>query len=276
MEHKEDYFVGLKNHRIFYQSWIPEKPKAVIQIIHGGVEHVGRYKHLVKFLSENNYAVYGNDHRGHGKSEGRRNHIMNHSEFVEDCYTLTKMIKKIHPNLSVFIVGHSMGSFIAQRYIIKHQEDVTGLVLSGSGIEMPPLPKALQIIARIMYKIFPTFTANSGIEPEDLSTDPDSVEDYINDPLINYKTATAGYGICMMDHPKYVKGKLVSVTLPILIQKGDLDTMIVGIDELVNELEKADVTLKIYENYKHEVYTETKEKREIAFGDLVVWLNSLI
>ncbi len=276
MEHEEDYFVGGKNNKIFYQSWIPENPKGIIQIIHGGVEHVGRYKHLVKFLIENDFAVYGNDHRGHGKSEGRRNHIMNHDEFVVDCYTLTKIIKKNHKELPIFIVGHSMGSFIAQRYTIKHQSEITGLVLSGSGIEMPPLPKALQILARIMYKIYPIFVGAAGIEPEDLSTDPESVEDYMNDPLINYKKATAGYGICMVDHPKYVKGELASIKTPVLIQKGKLDTMIIGIEDLISELKEAKVTTKIYENYKHEVYTETKEKRDQAFSDLVLWINSII
>ncbi len=276
MNHTEDYFEGGKGYKIFYQSWIPENPKGIIQIIHGGVEHVGRYKHLVKYLTENNFAVYGNDHRGHGKSEGRRNHIMNHEEFVDDCYKLSEIIKGKYKDLPFFIVGHSMGSFIAQRYVIKHPNNMNGLVLSGSGIRMPPLPKALQVLARIMYKIFPIFVAASGINPNDLSTDPESVEDYINDPLINYQKATAGYGICMIDHPKYVKDKLGLFTKPVLIQKGSLDTMITGIDELVNEFKGTEVTVKIYENYMHEVYTETKEKRDQAFSDLVLWLNSLI
>jgi alpha-beta hydrolase superfamily lysophospholipase len=276
MEHKEDYFEGGKNHKIFYQSWIPEKPVGIVQIIHGGVEHVGRYKHLVKFLTENNYAAYGNDHRGHGKSEGRRNHIMDHDEFVDDCYTLTTMIKKEHKDIPFFIVGHSMGSFIAQRYIIKYPTELNGLVLSGSGIKMPPLPKILQIIARIMYKVFPTFKAASGINPEEISSDPESVEDYINDPLIDYKKATAGYGICMLDHYKYVKGKLGNIKIPVLIQRGELDTMIIGLDELKNELKDAEITVRIYDKGKHEMYTETKEKREQAFSDLVLWLNKLI
>ena len=123
MEYKEDYFDGLEGHKIYYQCWIPENPKAVVQICHGGVEHIGRYKHLVSYLTKENLAVYGNDHRGHGKSEGIRNHIMSFDDYVEDLYTLSKIIKKNHKESPLFLVGHSMGSLVAQRYALKYQKD---------------------------------------------------------------------------------------------------------------------------------------------------------
>ena len=274
MEYKEDFFIGLKNHKLYYQIWTPNKPKAIIQIIHGGFEHIGRYKHLVERLMEENFLVCGNDHRGHGKSEGKRNHIKTFDEYVMDCYSLSKIIKENHPNLPIFILGHSMGSFIAQRYAIYHQDEFSGLILSGSGTYIPHIPVFLQIIARIMSKIYPTFKAASNLNPNDLSTDPESIADYTSDPLIDYKKASAAMGVAFIDHYKEIKSRIRDIQIPVFIQKGELDVMVLGVEELDSDLQSKDKTLKIYRGSKHEVYTESKEKRNEAFSDLVNWLNT--
>ena len=275
MQYNEDIFLGLKNHKIYYQSWIPEQPKAVVQIIHGGVEHIGRYKHLVDYLTSSGIAVYGNDHRGHGKSEGRRNHIKSFDEFVEDCHKLTDIIKKEQKGKSIFLIGHSMGSLISQRYAIKYQKELKGLVLSGSGTRVP-LSKPIELLARVMVKIWPTFMGPAGIIPEELSSDPESVEDYINDPLINYKKATTAYGFCFLKHYPEIKNKIGTIKIPVLIQKGELDKLVINIQELIDDLKNADLTVKFYPDGWHEMYTETKEKREKAFSDLVQWMKNLL
>ncbi|MCG3226869.1 MAG: alpha/beta hydrolase [Candidatus Heimdallarchaeota archaeon] len=274
MEHKEDYFTGLKNLKIFYKFWIPEEPKAIIQILHGGFEHIGRYKYFIERLTSENFIVYGNDHRGHGKSEGKRSHIMSFDEYVEDCYTLTKMIKEKHPNLPFFIVGHSMGSFIAQRYALKYQQELQGLILSGTGTNIMEIPALLRILARVMAKIYPSFKAASNLDPNEISSDPESVADYTNDPLINYKVASAGMGVAFMDHYKEIKPKIGEIQIPVLMQKGELDTMVLGLDELNSDLKPKDKTVKIYKGCKHEMYTEGKNNRDSALSDLVEWLNS--
>lgn len=276
MEYKENFFDGLEGYKIYYQQWIPEKAKAVVQIVHGAVEHVGRYKHLIKYLNSANIAVYGNDHRGHGKSEGIRNHIKSFDDYVEDCFTLSQIIKKNHKDLPLFVVGHSMGSLITQRYIIKYQDEVKGAVLSGSGSRLPPLPVYLRIIMKLFSKTWPTFKGPSGIIPEELSSDPESVEDYRTDPLINYKTATVAYGACFLNHYEEIKEKISSIRIPILIQKGELDSIVIDLDELIDDLNKADLTVKIYHNGKHEMYTETKVQREKAFKDFVEWLEKYL
>ena len=105
------------------------------------------------------------------------------------------------------------------------------------------------------------------------AVDSESITDYINDPLINYQKATAAMGVTFMDHYKEIKSKIGEINLPILIQKEDLDVMVLGIEELDSDLQSKDKTMKIYKGSKHEVYTETKEKRSVAFTDLVNWLN---
>ncbi|MEE9411041.1 MAG: lysophospholipase [Candidatus Heimdallarchaeota archaeon] len=276
MEHQEAYFEGLDGYRISYQFWKPEQPKAVVQIFHGGLEHIGRYRHLVEYLISENIAVYGNDNRGHGKSEGRKNHIRSFDDYVEDSYSLSKIIKKELKELPLFIVGHSMGSLVAQRYILRYQKEIKGAVLSGSGTRIPPLPLILRIMVKIFSKIWPTFKGSSGIIPEELSSDPESVEDYKTDPLIQYKFGTAAYGSCFIKHYPEIKETMHTIKIPVLIQKGELDTTVIGLDELIKDLKNSDLTVKLYPKAMHEMYTETKEKREEAFKDFVQWLEKFI
>ena len=84
MKHFEVEFKGVKDLKIYYQAWVPDTPKAVIQLVHGGFEHSGRYQNVVKELIPHDYAVYADDHRGHGKSEGLRNYVEKFDQFIED------------------------------------------------------------------------------------------------------------------------------------------------------------------------------------------------
>lgn len=272
MEHKQDYFVGGKNHRIFYQAWSPSDPKAIIQIIHGFAEHSGRYKYLIDKLISANFIVYVNDHRGHGRSEGRRNHIRSLTEFAEDCYNLTNIIKKAHPNLDLFLLGHSMGSSVAQRYAIQHQDEIKGLILSGTGSKVQETPIIMVKLASIMSKIFPTFSGPTGIDPNNLSSDPKSVDNYKNDPLINYKKSTAAMGMSMFKHYSEVKDKISSIKIPVLFQSGEDDIMMLDAEEIFEDLTIKDKTMKTYPNCKHEMYTESLQNKDLAVNDLISWI----
>jgi len=276
MQYSEDFFLGINNLKIYYQIFKPDNPKCVIQISHGFCEHSGRYKKLIDELVANNFAVFINDHQGHGKSEGIRNHTKSFDDYMEDVHTVTLMIKEIYPELPIFLIGHSMGSFVAQRYAIKYQEDIQGMILSGSGTRVKELPRFIKIMARVIAKILPTFKADTGLDPDGISSDPESVDAYRNDPLIDYKISTAITGVCFMNHYKEIKDKIGLISIPVLFQKGELDDMILDIEAFMEELKTDDKQVIVYENAKHEVYTETKEKREKAFSDLVNWINSHI
>ena len=133
MKNVERNFEGVKGLNIFYQSWLPENPKAIVQVVHGFAEHSGRYLNVVNEIIPLGYGVYADDHRGHGRSEGIRNYVDSFDQYVEDEKKLYDIIKEKHPNLPIFLLGHSMGSLIAI-YVIKKYEDLyKGLILSGTG-----------------------------------------------------------------------------------------------------------------------------------------------
>ena len=117
----EDKFEGVKGISIFYQAWIPESPKAVVQIVHGFAEHSGRYMNVVNELLPLNYAIYADDHRGHGRSEGKINYVDSFDDYVEDERILHEYIRDNHPNLPIFMIGHSMGSLIAVCFTKKYE-----------------------------------------------------------------------------------------------------------------------------------------------------------
>ncbi len=112
-----------------------QKEKAVVQIIHGMGEHAGRYDRLATFLAEQGYYVVASDHRGHGKSVRSTDELGKISSFkplVDDEIEITQTIKAEFADLPYFILGHSMGSFIAQAHMQQASNLVSGYILSGS------------------------------------------------------------------------------------------------------------------------------------------------
>jgi alpha-beta hydrolase superfamily lysophospholipase len=119
-------------------SWLPEKPVAALQIAHGMQEHARRYDHFARWLNGHGIAVYANDHIGHGltaKSPSDLSHFPRRDDWqrsVNILHTLTKKIKSDHPGIPVFLLGHSLGSVLAQSYMIRYGREADGYILSGA------------------------------------------------------------------------------------------------------------------------------------------------
>src|SRR5690242_19416170 len=117
--------------------WLPEgAPKAVVQIAHGMAEHAARYERLAQALTASGYAVYANDHRGHGGTASDADHgyfadSAGWDTVVADLRAVTDFAREEHPGLLVFLIGCSMGSFISRSYVIENSRDLAGLVLVG-------------------------------------------------------------------------------------------------------------------------------------------------
>jgi alpha-beta hydrolase superfamily lysophospholipase len=110
--------------------------RAVVQIAHGMGEHMGRYADTVDALVAAGLTVYGNDHRGHGLSAHAQWGEFGSGGFellVQDMARLSEIAREENPDLPLLIMGHNMGSFAAQRYVIDHSHEIDGLILSGSG-----------------------------------------------------------------------------------------------------------------------------------------------
>ncbi|MFX1337204.1 MAG: alpha/beta hydrolase [Promethearchaeota archaeon] len=274
MNHIEGEYEGIDGTKLYYQAWIPETPKAVVQVIHGFAEHSGRYKNVVNQLVPNGYLIYAHDLRGHGKSEGDENFVESMDQYVEDEKKFYDMIKQKHSNLKIFMLGHSMGSGIAMYFTKKYGNLLAGLILSGTAKYFGgEAGKVKKIFAKKMSKTFPKLRASSGVDPQLLSHDIEEVEAYKNDPLVHYKKITARLGWEMIKSFEEATEIVGDFKLPVLIQRGSEDNVMTGTDELKDAFRTNDLTYKVYDGLYHEIYNELEKDRAKVLKDLNDWLD---
>jgi alpha-beta hydrolase superfamily lysophospholipase len=138
---KEDFTFPSADGRtnIHVKRWVPDGDvRAVVQIVHGMVEFVGRYSGFAAFLADHGFLVVGNDHLGHGESvvEDKDHGYFGqdgNSLLISDMHTLRTMTQAEYPNVPYFMLGHSMGSFFTRQYIIEHGEGLAGAIIMGTG-----------------------------------------------------------------------------------------------------------------------------------------------
>jgi alpha-beta hydrolase superfamily lysophospholipase len=260
---------------IYWKGWVPDhSPKAVVHVIHGYAEHIDRYGNVIDELLPAGYAVFGNDHRGHGRSEGKRGHVGSFQEFIDDEKQFRReVIQARFPKMPYFVLGHSMGSLIAMNYVEQNAVGVKGLVLSGTGSEPgTDIPKALLVITKILSKILPSVHVKSPLPPEFISRDMDVVKAYVNDPLV-YNVITPRLAHEMNRYVVIGAQNAFKIQIPVLIQLGSRDTAFSGQKELFEMIGAKDKTFKLYEGLKHEVYNELAADRMKVLADLRSWLD---
>jgi alpha-beta hydrolase superfamily lysophospholipase len=158
--------------------------RAVVQIAHGMREHMGRYADTVDALVAAGLTVYANDHRGHGLSAHSQLGQLGRGGFellVQDMVRLSEFTREENPDLPLLLLGHGMGSFAAQKYVVDHSHEIDGLILSGSG--------ALEALARTAHlETAGSNLLNAAFEPartpfDWLSRDQAIVDAFMADPL---------------------------------------------------------------------------------------------
>ncbi len=289
---------------LFTHRWLPEEPpKAVVQVLHGMAEHSARYARLAEALTHAGYAVYANDHRGHGRTGGDADHgyladDRGWDKVVEDARAVTARITEEHPGLPVFLLGHSMGSFLAREYAIEGSDELTGLVLSGTAGDPGVLGMAGLGIARLEARLrgrrhvsplMDTLTFgqyNAAFKPNRtkfdwLSRDEAEVDAYVADPRCG-QVFTSGFfadllqGLRAVNDPERVAR--VRPDLPVLLMAGDKDPVGAGgkgpraVREQYATSGLHDVTCTLYPGARHEIFNETN--REEVVSDLVAWLDA--
>lgn len=122
MTHQDGYLKGVRDSNIYYQYWLPEEtPKALLIVVHGLAEHSGRYMNVVNRFVASGYAVYGIDHIGHGKSDGKRVYVKRFQDYINTLRIYIETIHDWQPGIPLFLIGHSMGGLIGAAYLLEHQ-----------------------------------------------------------------------------------------------------------------------------------------------------------
>lgn len=305
MKCKEFYFKGKEDLNIHVYKYTSEniKPKAVVQIAHGMSETAIRYKEFAQELTKNGYVVYINDHRGHGITAKTIDNIGYLAEkdgftcLVEDMNILTNIIKEENSHLPIYLFGHSMGSFVSQRYIMEYGDNLAGLILSGSNGKHGKILKVAQLISKSEIKkhgrrhrskkldnlIFGG--NNKGFKPSKtdfdwLSRDEKEVQKYIDDPFCGV-LFTCGFFYDFIKGLQEVEDKenlkKVPLDLPIYIMSGDKDPVgkngkgVLRLKDRYVNLGVKKVLCKLYEGGRHEMLNEINKEEVIK--DIISWLD---
>ena len=267
---KEGIIKSKDNTDIFYKYILADKPKASVVIVHGLGEHLGRYGNVTDTLRE--YNLFLLDLRGHGKSGGKRGHLMHFDEYLDDVDTLRNEVKGLIRG-KTFILGHSMGGLIVLRYAIYRPDGISGVVASGPllGVNVK-VPKIKDVIGRLVSNLAPGLSMSNEIDTGKLSHDKAVVDAYNNDPLVHAKVSARWYVemVKAMEDTNKNAGRL---SMPCLILHGSADALTNprSSREFFEKAGSQDKTYKLYEGYYHEVYNEVDKQKPLS--DMAAWLN---
>ena len=301
-------FTNKDNTIINAYKWIPDNDiKGAVQISHGMNEHIIRYDYFAKELVKHGYMVYGHDHRGHGKSAdsiealGYISDSDGFMDMIEDMKLMTDIIKKENPDLDIILFGHSMGSFLSQRYIQLYGNYIKGTILSGTNGKQPISILNLGIIlsklamkakgrkAKIKFFDDITFAGyNKRYKPHRtkfdwLSRDEDIASNYIEDPYCGNLFPVSFFhdfylGLKSIHYEENFE--IIPKNLPIYIIAGSDDPVgeygkgILNLYSSYKNLGIEDISYKLYDSGRHEMLNEINKSEVIK--DIILWIDKTI
>lgn len=301
---KEIYIPSTNNrNQLHVAIWEPEREtKAILQISHGMVEYIVRYDNFAKHLNQQGILVIGNDHLGHGQS------VLDESEFgyfgkekgsvvVDDLYEVTKYAKKQYgENIPYFLMGHSMGSFMARRYLMTYGEKITGAIISGTGYKAAPVLVAALFFTAVTkffhgeryrspflkWLAFHTYNrkiADVKTENDWLTRDAAVVAAYNENPYCKFSFTVNGYET-LSDTIKYIQKQSnwekTPKQLPILMIAGEEDPVgsygkdVKKVYKKYQQMGCNHIELKLYQDDRHELVNELD--REVVYADISQWI----
>lgn len=294
-------------HTIYAEIYTPKRrtAKGVVQLAHGMIDYVGRYKALADYLCGEGYILAGNHHLGHGKSVASADELGYFADeggaeyVVQDMHTMNRLLRDEFPTLPITVMGHSMGSFITRLYISKYPHSIKGAIIHGTGgpNRLLPLGKALAsliakthgkryrspLIKKLAFGSYNSKFPKSEGDDAWLTRDISAVSGRATDKYTSFDFTVSAYldlfsmiGDCNSkawfdSYPK---------ELPTLIVSGDMDPVGnygKGPDYVYKHLLISgckSVDLKMYEGARHELFNETN--KDEVFSDLVRWLDGVI
>jgi acylglycerol lipase len=273
VRHRELTTAGLGGLDLYAQAWLPEEHvHSVIVLGHGLGEHSGRYADLAQTLARAGHAVYALDHRGHGRSPGRRANIDRFEHLVSDFGAFAGRAARQHPDAPVFLLGHSMGGAVAFATALRLQGAVRGVVLSAPALgATDEASGARKFVARVLSTVAPNIGVWR-IDAPKVSRDPAIVQAYLSDPLVHHAAVPARTVVELLDAMDVFLLKAPKLKLPTLVLHGTADAL-VPVDATRPVYQALDAklrTVKYYEGLYHEVFNEPERAQVIA--DLLRWL----
>lgn len=294
-------------HQCWAGIWLPDGPvRAVVQIVHGVAEYVGRYEAFARYLAGHGFAVCGEDHLGHGntaKADSKFGYFGRYDGWTlvtADVRALRQLMGGRFPGVPYFMLGHSMGSFLTRTYLCRYPGTVSGVILSGTGQEPAAavaLGKALaglichvrgaDAVSRLVNDLslgsYNKQFAPTRTSADWISRDEAVVDAYVKDPLCSF-TPTVGMFRDMLGGLQYIASpralRQMDADTPVYIFSGACDPVggnTKGVKKVYGYFKEngtRDLTLKFYPGGRHEMLNEIN--REEVYVDVLSWLEKHI
>lgn len=241
-------------------------------MVHGFSSHCGLYRHVGAAFADQGMAVTEFDCRGHGRSQGRRGHVADFRDYLEDLAAIVGWARERDPSLPWALLGHSLGGAICLGFVLddKLREKPHKLALAAPWLKLKmkvPAPK--QLAANVAARIFPTLTMPNGIRAEDISRNPEVVAGFFKDPLVHH-VATAGWFMTTLRAQARIRAHAGDLRVPTLL-------MLAGQDRIVaNEASQAFaaaagkvVQARAYPGLFHEMFLEPET--DVVLADIAAW-----
>jgi alpha-beta hydrolase superfamily lysophospholipase len=272
----ESKFDGNDGLAFYVQGWEPDvQPKAVVALVHGLGEHIGRYAHVGKALTDAGYVLVGFDLRGHGKTVSARGHFPSLNVVMQDIRQFFQFVSQRYPNLPQFLYGHSLGGLLSLTYATQNKTGLKGVMVTGAALRSALQEQKAKIaMANILGTLMPAATIPSGLDATTISRDKTVVDKYVNDPLVHGKTSL-GLGKAALTAIDVCFAGAKDFRYPLLIMHGKEDKLTypsgsADFAKLAGEKNK-DVTLKIWDGLYHEIHNEPEQAE--VFKVMIEWLD---
>jgi len=265
----EAYFPGRNRVALFRRSWTPRVAGAAVLLLHGYGEHSGRYERFGAWFGARGFAVHAFDQRGHGRSDGTRCYVRRFTDYLDDLEQMHARVRREHPGLPCYLVGHSMGGLVAAAYARERRPELTGLVLSGVPVRIGDGISPLRVRAvRCLRCVAPRLSFDSGLDPEWLCSDPAVVRAYREDPLVE-RRITASLAIELIEASERTAAGAGDIRLPGLVLQGSEDLLCPAAKSAAFAQAIPQARFKLYADMRHEIFNEPDGER--VFRDLLEW-----
>jgi len=259
--------------RIFTRHWEPQdEPKANLVICHGVNSHGGQYISAAEEFSSRGLAVTALDLRGRGKSDGERFYAESIDDYVSDLSLAIELGRSKHPELPVYLLGHSAGGVTSVSYALDYQDRLAGLICESFAFRVFAPNFALKLLEGASHVAPHAHVLK--LKMEDFSRDPEWVSQLNADPLTLDEIQPVATVAAFARAGERFEREFGRITLPILIMHGTADhaTRPDGSEQFYREAGSPDKTLKLYEGHYHDLLNDLG--REQVMDDIVAWLDA--
>lgn len=270
---REEWIEGESGLRIFTRHWEAEgTARASLVICHGVNSHGGQYVGAAEDFASRGFSVTALDLRGRGKSEGERFYAESIDDYVSDLSRAIELGRSRHPELPMYLLGHSAGGVTSVAYALDHQDRLDGLICESFAFRVYAPNFALKLLEGASH--FVPHAHVLKLKMEDFSRDPDWVARLVADPLTLDEVQPVATVAAFARAGERFEREFSRITLPVLILHGTADkaTRPDGSQEFFEKAGSSDKTLKLYEGHYHDLLNDLG--RERVMNDIVGWIEA--